>query len=717
MRQRLIDWVVEHPILILIGGLLVTIFCGFETFNLKFEPDLSKILGDNHPAVIEHAAIAASFPINRPILVVINPEGDERKGDSLRREVAVIAASVEKHLKAKGVFEHGQALSHFSFFGGGKSLCYDPLRMAGSSVGEGHLSAFDGVAQGLIFNVNSEITPERLTNELHGLKDSIESSHPYIRLHAVGPSLIEGSLLGQVKEDLLRTMPLCACLLIIMAWLLLGSFRKSAIVLMGSLLTVLIVLGCMGYFGIPLYVMSSVIPVLILILCITDEVHLINHHGHLEAAGNDTGPAVMRATLNDLWSPIFWTSVTTAMAFLTLLWSDLQVLRNIGLFTAFGVLMNLVFTLFFTPALLLIWKGDRKATAPNNLTLGLPRNRRSTLLVIVSCAVLGGGVGFLQINDNWLRNLDDESLVYQDAKALEGYFYDPYRLLIMLEHDRDWLDKDVYNGLQALDAGLKLANDQKVLSLASWFGVIESSMLPACHDPSYAEHPSYLLEILGTPTAVHLTDQFLSKDGTKTLLHIYFKHSDLRRIEAYLASIAPLNGSLFESFNGKISFGGEAMLSLALVDEIVRQYLFSLFLGLLIIGLLTWGLYRNVWVSLRIVFSIGAANLIVLGVMGWLGLPLGIATSMIPAISIGVGVDYALHLQFHHRYSQRVGRKVLSHGLLVNTTLLGVAFLVFIFASTGALRVIGPLVSLALLANFLLVVWVFPLVSPAKGSE
>ena len=106
---------------------------------------------------------------------------------------------------------------------------------------------------------------------------------------------------------------------------------------------------------------------------------------------------------------------------------------------------------------------------------------------------------------------------------------------------------------------------------------------------------------------------------------------------------------------GRLTFAGDVAVSQALIAAVVRTQIASLALSLAAI-LATAALLLRSW--RRGLLCVGPSALVVwldFALMGWLGIPLGVATSMFAGMTLGVGVDYSLHLLARHRHAERRG--------------------------------------------------------------
>ena len=107
----------------------------------------------------------------------------------------------------------------------------------------------------------------------------------------------------------------------------------------------------MAAFSIPIYAVSTMIPVMLIAIGVADGIHLYSHL-HLFMIDNP-GATKKEATMDmihGMWKPVAMTSVTTAVGFISLLTSQVYPIKYFGLFTAFGVMMAMVFSLLLIPA-------------------------------------------------------------------------------------------------------------------------------------------------------------------------------------------------------------------------------------------------------------------------------------------------------------------------------------------------------------------------------
>jgi hypothetical protein len=153
---------------------------------------------------------------------------------------------------------------------------------------------------------------------------------------------------------------------------------------------------------------------------------------------------------------------------------------------------------------------------------------------------------------------------------------------------------------------------------------------------------------------------------------------------------------------------GDLPVALDVVHAIVDNQIRSAAWAVAGIGVLLLVGLRRLDAALVALAPVTAAALLLLGAMGWVGMPLGIATSMFVSLSIGVGIDFALHMMHHYQKTRRTGRThpvavaaaIESTGRAIrwNALVLALGLSVLCFSSLRPDRMLGILLASAVLS-------------------
>ena len=149
--------------------------------------------------------------------------------------------------------------------------------------------------------------------------------------------------------------------------------------------------------------------------------------------------------------------------------------------------------------------------------------------------------------------------------------------------------------------------------------------------------------------------EIVADDFSAGIVEVFLRHANFRDATALMAWIRTLERELLAPLGGSLSFAGEVAVSQAMVPAIVDGQVRSLAGALLGSALaVALGLRRPGLGLAAIVPALGAV-LWTFGVMGWAGIPLGVATSMFCAITLGVGDDYAIHFLERRELARAAG--------------------------------------------------------------
>ena len=138
--------------------------------------------------------------------------------------------------------------------------------------------------------------------------------------------------------------------------LLFVFFRKVNIIAAPMLMAIFIITWTMSILvgtGHTVHIMSSMIPIFLFPISVLDSIHIISSI-HKSAAHHDTLKAAVTNAMNDLFSPILFTSVTTIVGFVTLYLTFIPPVQVFGIFVGLGVFFAWLMSVTFIPAYLIL---------------------------------------------------------------------------------------------------------------------------------------------------------------------------------------------------------------------------------------------------------------------------------------------------------------------------------------------------------------------------
>lgn len=244
------------------------------------------------------------------------------------------------------------------------------------------------------------------------MADDFRQKYPDITLYLAGGVIFDNAFGEASEKDMVTLYPMMFLTLVFIVGILLRSFFGTLTTFIVILFSMITGLGLAGWFGISITPASVNAPVLILILAVADSVHmLVTMFQHMRQ-GKAKSEAIAESVRVNL-VPVFLTSVTTAIGFLTMNFSDVPPFRDLGNIVAAGVMSAFAYSVFFLPAIMVVLP---LRTVPKDNTSyrscdGLVNfiiNRRKPLFfgTLVVIVVLSAGLLDIQFNDDFVKYFD-----------------------------------------------------------------------------------------------------------------------------------------------------------------------------------------------------------------------------------------------------------------------------------------------------------------------
>ena len=171
--------------------------------------------------------------------------------------------------------------------------------------------------------------------------------------HIAGQGALEVTFEEGMRQDMETFIPLILVIVLGTLYFTYRSVRGVLLPLAVVGVSVIWTLGIMAAVGVPMYSISTMMPVILMAVGVANGIHILSRYydevlQHPDVSSVD---AVL-AAMQEMWQPVVFTSLTTAAGFLSFLTASILPIRYFGIFTSIGVLAAMVFSITFFPALL-----------------------------------------------------------------------------------------------------------------------------------------------------------------------------------------------------------------------------------------------------------------------------------------------------------------------------------------------------------------------------
>jgi uncharacterized protein len=583
----------------------------------------------------------------------------------------------------------------------------------------------DGRHAALYISLDPRIDREAALSEIQRWL-ARRGSQPFL-LRLTGPVVAEIELGHTVVRDLARLTPLMA---LGVALLLFLSLRTPAAVVIAAaevLVVMVWTLGAMGFAGVPVTLVITIMPVILLAMSVADEVHLLERvQESLRESG--AGPVSredvrrsLEQNLKSLHRPLVLTAASTAVGFFSFPAGTLQPLRQFGIFSGLGIVLALFLTFTLIPSLAVVlppsffrprrlpWRGAESSGAAFETRLA----GREGLAFWLCCALVAVGVAGatrLSVQDSWVDNFDPQAPLVSAERDYNASFWGSYLYDVILRVD----DPGFFRRPEGIQVAERLT---AALERGPRVGRALSHLIPMGVLGEIIGKPGPLSRIeradLRTLNGVSLVlrkdldlNQLMTIDGRSIRIRLFVNSPDYVRSEALDGYVRRTVPAVLAGTGIEHHISGDLPLSVSVVRAIVRNQISSISWTLAGVALVLLVAYRSLWTALLVTLPVTAAAAMVFGIMGYAGVPLGIASSLFAALSVGAGVDFALHWWHVYDQERRAGaghRPAVEAALRTsgpairwNALVLSLSFLVLSVSALKPNRTLGWLLAAAI---------------------
>lgn len=568
---------------------------------------------------------------------------------------------------------------------------------------EGPLSPEDQIALKSAedaFAQYSAASQEQQAADIERVRQIMEGYKSEATLHLGGVPMIAADSVAYVRNDLVTFGIGVVVFLIVLLTIAFQKPRWVILPMMTCVAAGVTMTGLMGFLDWPVTVVSSNFISLMLIITLSLCVHLIVRYNEFHRDHPDaTEQWLVIETLRAKVGPCFYTAATTIVAFGSLIVSGIQPVAEFGRMMAIGTTMAFVFAFTFFPAALLLLKAGtptHKRELAGAFTLSLARTihfigQPITLAFAALFAVSIYGMSLLSVENRFIDYYKPSTEIYQGMEVIDRELGGTTPLDVVLDAPASFFEDDAVEG--DTDGGddpldefgfdddwLSEEDDSAGITASSyWFNKDKLDEVAAIHD--YLDD----LQITGKTLSIinglrvleevspetvsdnfnlailykrlpeelkkQLVDPYMSEDGNQIRfsIRVFETDSSLKRDEL----LKKIHHDLTTEFGleedqvhltGMLVLYNNMLQSLFKSQILTLGFVFVVILGMFIIS------FRSIKLSLlAIIPNIGSA-FVILGLMGWRGIPLDIMTITIAAITVGIAVDNSIH--FVHRFKE-----------------------------------------------------------------
>ncbi len=493
-------------------------------------------------------------------------------------------------------------------------------------------------------------------NFARGIADELSQRHPDWHIALSGSAMLSLAFAEAPQADVSLLVPLMYGVLVVAMLAFLRSLSGMAVTVIIVAVSGATAMGCAGWLGYKLNGVSATSPTIILTLAVADSVHILVTLFDQMRRGVSRNDALVESMRINA-EPVFLTSLTTVIGFLSLNFSDAPPLRDMGNLTSIGVTAAWLYAVLLLPALVSILPMRTRLPASSG-TAAMERladfviaKRRSLLWGMSGLVVaLGASIPLFEINDRPIEYFDDSIQFRRDAdyamEHLTGIYGFSYSLgagessgindpeyLARLEAFAGWLrDHEEIVHVVSLTDTMKRLNKNMHGDDPAWYRLPEDRELSAQY---------LLLYEMSLPYGLDLSDQ-INVDKSATRMDVTFGDVDFKIVKAIKTQ-----SEQWLRDNGLPSMAGEPASPAVMFAYIAERNIFAMIRGTaLAFGLITIVLIislRSLKLGLVSIIPNLVPAVMAFGIWALVWGEVGFAISIVAGVSIGIIVDDTIH--------------------------------------------------------------------------
>ena len=482
----------------------------------------------------------------------------------------------------------------------------------------------------------------------------------------IGSSTIRTAISEKILQDQRTVLPFALFVLLVTLGLTLKRLSGVIIPLLTAGLSVIWTLGLMAALDIPINVMTSIVPALLVIIGSTEDIHLLSEYQVGISSGLDRHTAIDHMT-DRMAIAVSLTFITTYLGFLSISLNNLQLLKEFGLVASTGLLLNFLITVLAVPVFLRFFGNDKSGERDRNKDTSIQwfavsvfhfvqNHRRATIVFSVMILLLSFiGVSSLRVNNNSLDYFGNESPVLQRIHILEDELAGIQTFSIVLTSgiEDTFLKVRYLEEIQKLQKFLTSSGiADKTLSFADYLAVINRAMDAEGVGDLYLPEDDALVQEYMLFLKHEYVKSYVSEDYSKARILVRHRIESSYELERVLEKIQKFSNSELDS-GLRLQTTGQSVLTAKAADYLATAQAKSLLLMIVVIMVVVAFLFVNFKVGILAVIPNLFPIIILFGFMGFSGIPLDTGTAMTAAIAIGICVDDTLHFMIrYHQISQ-----------------------------------------------------------------
>ncbi|MFQ5866929.1 MAG: RND family transporter [bacterium] len=685
MLKKLVHISVEYPKTVIFFTLIATFLFGLQFPKVKIDTDPENMLSKKEPDRVFYSQLKRDFGIRDMIVLGITDE----KGIFNSQTLDKLSRITTEILKVKGVIIKDvisfTTTDNVKFRGGllevnrimegvpkspeeindlKKDIFDNPLFLE-------KIVSLDSKGVAIYIPIEEKNMSYRISKDIEAIVEKeLDNKQKY---YIAGLPVAEDTFGHEMFKQMGITAPLTGMVIFLLLFLL---FRKFSLIISSMIVAMFSVAWGMGLLiglGFTVHIMSSMIPIFLMPIAVLDSVHILSEFYDRYPSLKDRKKTIL-AAMDELFSPMLYTSLTSAIGFGSLALAPIPPVRVFGIFVAFGIMAAWLLTITFIPATIMLIREEKLEKsltkerekkswiggilpAVGNFTF--TRSKTVVLAGVLMLALGIWGVSKVVVNDNPVKWFKKSHKIRIADTAMNRLFGGTYMASLVLEGEKENEIKrpEVIGYIDKLQRFLE---EKETVGKTSSVADIIKRINYVLHgeDKNYEVVPKSLEEIAqylflflnsSDPDAL---DNFVDYNFQKANIWVQLKSGDNKSMERVVLDVKeftqqnPLPGGI------KFQWSGLTYINKIWQDLMVSGMLKAILGSFVVVFFLMVFLFRSPGLGFIAMLPLTFAILLSYGIVGLIGKDYDMPIAICSSLSLGLAIDFAIHFiqRFRERY-------------------------------------------------------------------
>lgn len=462
---------------------------------------------------------------------------------------------------------------------------------------------------------------------------------------ASGNLYMQQKIIDYILLILLFIPPTALILILLVFKTQMGSLKATLFSILPAGIAALWTLGSVGWTGNQVSIITVLAPIFTIVIGSADGLHFISHLQESLDEGKNRIESIIN-TLKMIGIPMIITTITSMVGFLSLLVMNTEAIYDLAVFASLGIFLAGIATWFVLPLLLsgsislpYNTKGKKLFTTQIKKLWGTP-----SIIILIGLVLLASfGIPKINTEFNMPMVYRDFTSVHKSFEKIKEITGGSLPLYLLIESEEDPLKPEYANQIMSMQNELEEKNlAAKTMSVFDIYSIIYSNFA----NTSEIEYPQSLTQInminqmAFSESGFDPTKQFINNEKNFSRVMIFPKNLNNNTLEEITTYVADKKGNLNEL---DMNLTGVQYLMHDLNQNMLSNQKNTLFLAFAIVFLLLYISLKKFIPAFISILPIGFTVLILFGFLGLSNISLNLFTATIFSITIGVGIDYAVH--------------------------------------------------------------------------